>query len=164
MTVYMGDHNRKLVWIFGFIVLMFTSGYSQSTQANQYDESFDPLKLHEPKDMFFKEQSQQEVLRQLETDTSFISKEQRPASEQVTGYRVQLIATPNYQEADSMFQTIKSTFEADANTYLEYDSPNYKIRIGDCDTRYGAERLQNIARQKGFRYAWIVRSNILLQQ
>ncbi|HKJ68464.1 MAG TPA: SPOR domain-containing protein [bacterium] len=140
-----------------FVVIM-SPGMSQD--HNQYDESFDPLKLKEPKSTLFKEHSQQEVARQIASDTTGLQPVQQESEGQQMGYRVQLILTPNYQEADSMLSKVRDMFAGEANAYWVYDSPNYKIQIGDCQTRNAAEQLKQQAQRQGFRFSWVVPSTI----
>jgi len=44
--------------------------------------------------------------------------------------------------------------------YLEFDSPNYKVRLGDFRTREEAEEIREIVRSMGYPKAWIVKSKI----
>ena len=145
-----------------FVLVVFPGAVvlAQTDQSGDYDESFDPLKLQEPRDKFFQEESRQEVQRKLQEDSKPLPSQTPVPGKQKTGYRVQLIATPNYQEADSLLINVREEFQSEARAYLVYDSPNYKIRVGNCDTRNEAEALQSLSKQKGYRYAWIVRSTI----
>ncbi|MCF7805190.1 MAG: SPOR domain-containing protein [Candidatus Marinimicrobia bacterium] len=146
--------------VFGLFLLTATAVTAQSESGNQYDESFDPLKLNEPSDTFFQEESRQESLRQMQEERLPLPSQEEQHAEQSGGYRVQLVATPNYQEADSLLSDVRDQFEAQAKAYLIYDSPNYKVRVGNCQSRNEAEALLQVAKQMGFRYAWIVRSTI----
>ena len=152
----------SFVTVYTILLMAFFGAHlwAQTDQSNEYDESFDPLKLQEPRDKFFQEESQQEVQRKLQEESKPLPSQTPETGEQKTGYRVQLLATPNYQEADSLLNTVREEFQTEASAYLVYDSPNYKIRVGNCDTRNEAEELQTLAKQKGYRYAWIVRSTI----
>lgn len=158
--------NLPIKILIGFLMstlpLIFV--FAQSGESNKYDESFDPLKLNEPRDKFFQEESQQEIRRKLRQESRPLPAQEPDTAEQKPGYRVQLLATPNYQEADSLLSDVREQFEAEARAYLIYDSPNYKIRIGNCESRSEAEELQSVAKQMGYRYAWIVRSTIFPQE
>ena len=46
------------------------------------------------------------------------------------------------------------------DVYMDYHAPYYKVRIGNCLTRYEAEQLQQLAIQKGFADAWVVRTKV----
>ena len=153
--------TRISLIIFGILLLPLML-LAQDNESNKYDESFDPLKLKEPKPEFFNEESQQKLSREINSGDMRVRTD-TPDEEgnEATGYRVQVIATPNYQEADTLFQNIKESFEDEAKAYLVYDSPNYKIRLGDFESRVQAEALLSQVKQEGYRYAWIVRSSIM---
>jgi hypothetical protein len=78
---------------------------------------------------------------------------------QVSGYRVQLLSTRDGSEARAVRNEALLAFEE--NVYLSFDDPYYKIRVGDCLSRYDADILQEKANTKGFTQAWVVRTNIL---
>ncbi len=151
--------------IFGIlIVLVFGGGTFLTTawtqESRDYDESFDPLQLKEPETMLFHEESQHEVARKIASDTASIAISEEETEEQRTGYRVQLVLTPNYQEVDSLYSKVQQMFEGEAQPYLVYDSPNYKIQIGDYKSRGEAEKFKELAQKRGFRFSWVVPSTI----
>ncbi len=74
----------------------------------------------------------------------------------IAGFRVQLVATRDEAVARRALQDAQVRFSE--NTYLLYDNPYYKLRIGDCHTRAEADSLQQHALERGFAGAWIVRS------
>ncbi len=84
------------------------------------------------------------------TDTSQV--------QMTTGYRVQLISTRDGEEARSVKRDAVLAFEE--NVYVAFDNPYYKVRIGDCSSRYEAEILQEKAVEKGFVEAWVVRTQV----
>jgi hypothetical protein len=73
----------------------------------------------------------------------------------VEGYRIQLLATQDEDEARRARTDARSYFPE--NSYLLFDDPYYKLRLGDCLTRNSADSLQQRAMGKGFSGAWIVR-------
>jgi len=76
----------------------------------------------------------------------------------VFGYRVQILQTRDPEEA----RTAQSDaiIALDAEVYAVFDSPYYKVRVGDFTSRYEAELfLENVIR-KGYKGAWIVRTRI----
>ncbi len=78
----------------------------------------------------------------------------------VNGYRVQLIATRNESEARSNMENALSFFPE--RVYLLFDSPFYKLRVGDCVLRSDADSLQQRAIHRGFSSAWIIASQVFL--
>ena len=84
---------------------------------------------------------------------------QQSASQLVLGYRVQICATPDEQEARSYLHEALLKFP-DRGVYLTFDSPYYKVRVGDCKSRYEAEELQKLVQKNGFPDAWVVRTKV----
>ena len=46
------------------------------------------------------------------------------------------------------------------NIYVEFDSPYYKVRIGDFTDRDKATEFREIAREKGYPSPWIVKTKV----
>jgi len=84
------------------------------------------------------------------------SKAEVDSSRMVEGFRVQLMATRDESEARRARDDARTYFPE--NSYLLFDNPYYKLRLGDCLTRTSADSLQQRAVNKGFNGAWIVRS------
>jgi len=74
------------------------------------------------------------------------------------GYRVQVLATRYYERADSLAVLMKNTVSD--SVYVDFEAPNYKVRIGDFIDRDSAESLQQELVQMGYNSAWILRSRI----
>jgi len=75
--------------------------------------------------------------------------------EMVAGYRVQVLSTDNIDTA--------KVHKADVELrvpgvwfYLEYDPPTFKIRAGNFQTRYEAERFARVLATQGYPDAWAV--------
>ncbi|MBN2355661.1 SPOR domain-containing protein [candidate division KSB1 bacterium] len=77
----------------------------------------------------------------------------------VPGFRIQVIATRNEEEARQA--RTDALLNLQHNVYLLYDDPYYKIRVGDCLSHAEADSLQREAIRKGFVGAWIVRTSVL---
>ncbi|MCI0512484.1 SPOR domain-containing protein [candidate division KSB1 bacterium] len=82
--------------------------------------------------------------------------------EMVPGWRVQVCAVTDEASARQIQRLAEDIFEtyADYKVYLTYDSPYYKVRIGDCTSRFEVDRLLQIVNENGFTDAWIVRTNV----
>ena len=74
------------------------------------------------------------------------------------GYRVQVLATRYYERADSLAVLMKNTVSD--SVYVDFEAPNYKVRIGDFINRDSAESLQQDLVQMGYYSAWILRTRI----
>lgn len=86
-------------------------------------------------------------------------------SETLPGWRVQICALADESAARRLQQRAEDVFEKyqSFKVYLTYDSPYYKVRIGDFLSRAEADRLLKVAVQKGFPDAWVVRTNVTRQ-
>jgi len=74
------------------------------------------------------------------------------------GYRVQVLATRYFERADSLAVIMKLFFSD--SVYVDFEAPNYKVRIGDFTDRDSAESLQQELVQMGYNSAWILRARI----
>ena len=74
------------------------------------------------------------------------------------GYRVQVLATRYFERADSLAVIMKNTVSD--SVYVDFEAPNYKVRIGDFIDRNSAESLQQDLVQMGYNSAWILRTRI----
>ncbi len=126
--------------------------------ASGYDESFDPVSLNDDDITFPQESNPQEVWQSHKSTAT--SREERP-NVQISGFRVQLMATKDMQTAELIKREALEKFAPDSiNVYVEFDSPYYKIRICDCQSREEAERVKQLAIERGYRQAWIVRTRV----
>ena len=74
------------------------------------------------------------------------------------GYRVQVLATRYFERANSLAVIMKNTVSD--SVYVDFEAPNYKVRIGDFIDRDSAESLQQDLVQMGYDSAWILRTRI----
>jgi len=131
-------------------------------ESNRIDESFDPVMLQD-KDVEFPAsktplQSGEKLPLNEGSDT------QLPIvveNKLIEGFRVQLFATQDIEKATLEKKEAEFSFAEDQiPVYIEFDSPMYKVRIGDCSTRDEAEQLRELARRKGYSTSWIVKTKV----
>ncbi len=77
----------------------------------------------------------------------------------VQGWRVQIFTSQDFLEADSVRGLADSLFAEDV--YITFDTPNYKIRVGDYLDRDGADKLRQMIVNRGFRTAWVIRGEVI---
>ena len=72
----------------------------------------------------------------------------------IKGYRVQIVISQNEQE----LQDVKTEIEKSINeqTYIIFELPNYKLRVGNFLNRKEAENFQKKIARLGYRTAWVV--------
>jgi hypothetical protein len=80
--------------------------------------------------------------------------------ETIPGFRVQVLLTQDIDEAVQVRDSLESRFP-DEWTYLVFDSPYYKVRVGNYEDRASAARLLKRLGVLGFTQAWVVPDNIL---
>ena len=78
------------------------------------------------------------------------------------GYRVQILATRYFEYADSLAISISNKITD--SVYVEFETPNYKVRVGDFINKDSAELLQQELLKMGYKSAWILRSRITAQK
>ncbi|MEK7262927.1 MAG: SPOR domain-containing protein [Bacteroidota bacterium] len=71
------------------------------------------------------------------------------------GFRVQIYISDNIDSAMKVKDDINVKLEYDW-VYLEFDSPLYKVRVGDYATRTDAMEIMNTLIAMGYAKAWIV--------
>lgn len=124
--------------------------------ALQQEESWDPAELGTFLGDFTT--SRGEAISGGELLSRIKNKAVIDSSRMVEGFRIQLLATRDESEARRARDDARSSFPE--NSYLLFDNPYYKLRLGDCLTRTAADSLQQRAVSKGFSGAWIVRSQV----
>lgn len=126
---------------------------AETNETNK--EDFDPLILNDD-DVWIlpsaKSGSSSKENR-IAVPKSKISKE-----EVVQGYRIQLVATKEEEQAREIKKN--AMLKLSHPVYLIFEPPLYKVRVGDCATREEAKEILNEAKQNGFPDAWIVPSMI----
>ncbi len=79
---------------------------------------------------------------------------------ETSGYRIQLISTQNLSEAISVKVEADSLFTTPV--YVDFEPPNYKVRIGNYLSADEAAVMQERMQKRGFKFAWVVPSKIVI--
>ena len=139
---------RILIVIIAIIPFLF----SQTEEKKKPD--FDPNTLIEPEPNWPKVMHPLLPIEELE-----IKPDHGEVGEQlVNGYRVQVMATRYYEKADSLRNILTENFGSEV--YIDFEAPNYKIRIGNCAVRKQAEDLQDTLKSQGYNSAWIISTRV----
>jgi len=77
-------------------------------------------------------------------------------------YRVQIFTSRVYGDARRAARVAEEIF--DQPVYVEYEVPNYKVRVGGFGGRYDAEDYQQKAKAAGYRNAWVVMVNVGIKE
>jgi SPOR domain len=163
----MGRTTQTVIATAAIVLFSLLTGCSSSkeTGASETDasvagmrkseEDFRPSDYDQPVDSFF---HAEDLKRSLPNDTVDTLSETTPA-EQIQGYRVQIYSSSSIDSAN----THKGIAEKDFPTtmfYLVYDPPTYKVRGGNFQSRFDADRFTREIVQKGYEDGWVVPDRI----
>lgn len=133
-----------------------SQGEPPTGNTSRMDESFDPLSLNdEDLDFTAGKSTAPEKINSGEQDEP-----QNPAAVEnklTKGFRIQILSTKDVEKATTEKQMAADRLrDLDVKLYLEFDSPYYKIRVGNYLTREEAEHSREVIRSLGYGDAWIV--------
>lgn len=121
----------------------------------KFDETFDPTSLNDWK----QSKASIEKLVSLKEHLAHYA-DQHDENELVEYsafvYQVQLSSTADYEAAIGIENRANQTFAEEV--MIQFDSPYYKIRVGRMKNREDAQSLQQFAIDKGYRRAWVIRT------
>ncbi|HCV42772.1 MAG TPA: hypothetical protein DGH68_04770 [Bacteroidetes bacterium] len=148
----------KLLLALGIVSLTSCAATKESEDDSQkrdvlkqYEATFRPSDYDQPLKDFFPE-----IKNPTSKDTTAGSISLNPQALELTqGYRVQIFATTNHDEAEQMKATAETQFPEEW-FYVVYDAPTYKLRAGNFLERYEADRFGKSLAEKGYRDAWVV--------
>jgi hypothetical protein len=72
----------------------------------------------------------------------------------VKGYRIQIMISENEKDLINVKQKLELIIKE--KIYIKFELPNYKLRVGNFDSRKKAETYRNKVIQLGYRSAWVV--------
>jgi len=114
----------------------------------RYEKTFNPSDYDQNPPA---EKSDNQDAERTEEETSSIPVE----AEVVTGFRVQVNFTDNIEQANRI-KTDLSGILSDQPVYVVFESPYYKVRVGDFLSRPEANLTLKALVDKGYKDAWIV--------
>lgn len=101
--------------------------------------------------------------RKKQSSFEILAEEPSIEKEVIQGFRIQLFATPNIDEANREKGMAIQRFYEDS-TYVVYDPPVYKVRVGDFQTRFDASKRLPFVISLGYPDAWIVGDRIIVRK
>lgn len=131
----------------------------QPEDLTEAERGFDPLAQDQERPIVIAEPEEgSEQVRILQKDHKALGSQEIPIGPDesgiIKGYRVQIFLSDNLREAARIMAEARGEFEEEI--YLEYDAPYYKVRVGDCQTEAEGQGLLKVARDLGYRDAWLV--------
>ena len=127
-----------------FLIIVFTASfiYGQSDFILPSDFVDNPPNLPNVVLPSFDDDNDSDII----IDTSFTNS--------VKGYRIQVAISQD--ENDLIYVKEKLELTIEEKIYIKFELPNYKLRIGNFDSRKKAEVYRNKVIQLGYRSAWVV--------
>jgi len=154
----MNKSNIIIILILVFIAMDI--GFTQEKLAEQ-KERFDPMSLNEPALPILDGSMIYEVITDLQKKTQGELADTIHIVEKM-GWKVQFFSTEDFYLADSIYSQAQSIFDQEVQKV--YNSPYYKLRVGNCETRSDAEALLQAVREAGFDGAWILSTRIKVKE
>jgi len=129
-----------------------------SRHVNPYDETFDPNTLNDD-DIDVNKFENASAARVNKSGTTQADAD--IVYTEAKGFRVQIMATKSIETATLAEQEAKDLFGSmNQRTYLIFEAPLYKLRVGDVTTRDEAEEIRDVAKDYGYREAFIVPTKV----
>ncbi len=131
------------------LIILFNFVFSQT------NSDFNPALLNDPEPLWPKIVS---PLNSYDASKT-ISQEIDTTTTEIEGFRVQVFATQDRNKADDLKENLSLSYTE--TSYVIFEAPNYKVRMGDYLDRKNAEKLRKRLIANGFPSSWIVRTRIL---
>jgi hypothetical protein len=136
-----------------------TREQEQKAPLSTYEKTFDPA-------LYDQEISDVERTHEITKEKGAAPSEEDSLvveSEFAQGFRIQIFATANIDEANAMKMAAAQKVTEDS-IYVVFDPPLYKVRLGDFQTRVEANQKLAALVDEGFPDAWVVSDRIVLRK
>jgi len=145
------------------LISIFSVTYLNAQVIAKQNEDFDPLTLNEPPVSILNTSDIYEIISDVHGYTYGSVSENEFREIKMQGWKIQLFSTKNFYEADSIKNLANDQFPNEEVLSI-FNSPYYKIRIGNCKDRNNAEQLLQDAKNRQFNSAWIIPSRIKVKE
>ena len=147
-------------WLIFSVLFLLSSLVAQVDSLGGHGETYNPLELNEPPMSIYNGALIYEVFTGLGEGTKSLDTSKVIV---VDGYKVQLFSTEDFYLADSLYKMCMEIF-GKGDVERVFNSPYYKIRVGNCLTREEAEKLLQTAVKAGFKDSWIIRTKVRVKE
>ncbi len=120
----------------------------------KYEKTFDPTEYEI--DVAIIQEEEKKLHDNLEGPSLLVT----AVPETIPGFRVQVLLTQDIDEANSIKDSVENGLSGEW-VYLTYDSPYYKVRVGNFPNRLAATIILKKLVTEGYKDAWIVPDNVL---
>jgi len=155
---------KTVFWLF-ILVLLAGCGTSRRVEKEKtqgelkeflgkYEKTFDPSEYNPDVESVKVEE------RQVHDAMDIANAAEVALPETIPGFRIQVLFTPEIHEATQIRDSLDVSVPEEW-TYVVFDTPYYKVRIGNFIERYEAQALLRRIISMGYSEAWIVPDNII---
>ena len=124
-------------------------------KLSTFEKSFKPSEYDTDIELLHKKENQARPIVDVPVETFTVAE-----PETVQGFRIQVIASNNYDEAFAVRNTLNIDLPAQW-VYMVYDAPTYKVRVGDYTNRADANLAVDGFIEKGYKGAWVVPDRVV---
>ena len=134
---------------FYYLIVFLSLGLAQQGSL-KFDEDFDPSTLKEPEIKLPIIINLDEPLPLKFSPTELDSV--------IEGFRVQVISTQALDKANAVLSELLPEFGSEI--YIIFDSPNYKVRVGNFKSRISAEKARQKIASLGYSAPWVIKTKV----
>jgi len=142
---------------------LWPRGPTEKDPRTKGEDQFDPLGFPQDREIVTEKEP-----KEKRKETSGFEKENKIGLDESKGkealfsrkvYRVQFFATKYPDEASQVAESVAD--ELSEKTYVDYKTPYYWVRLGECETKEEAEFLLEKIKRLGYKESWVVEVEIM---
>lgn len=147
---------KKLIFIIPLLILSCAS-HRDATRSDSDRENL----LSEFEMSFNPSDYDEEIrLEEKKKESVEIKPKEKVNQEIINGFRIQIAMTKEINEANTIKNDLINLFP-EQNVYVIFESPYYKIRLGDFTDKESANRILPNIVDKGYKSAWVVPDKVV---
>lgn len=124
-------------------------------KLSTFEKSFKPSEYDTDIELIHKKENLLRPIVDVPVETFAVAE-----PESVQGFRIQVFASNNYDEAAAVRNTLNIELPTQW-VYMVYDAPTYKVRVGDFTNRADANLAIDGFIEKGYKGAWVVPERVI---
>ena len=128
---------------------------SAANDLKKYENEFRPSDYDVDVKTFFSDLRRDNAGKKISSEPTVTE-----SSNIVPGFRVQLLATTEIDDANAKKVEAESAFPGE-RFYIAYDPPAYKLRAGNYITRSDADAFAKFVQTNGYPDAWVVPERVI---
>ncbi|RCK72196.1 MAG: hypothetical protein IGBAC_0542 [Ignavibacteriae bacterium] len=147
---------KKIIFIIPLLILSCAS-HRDATRSDSDRENL----LSEFEMSFNPSDYDEEIrLEEKKKESVEIKPKEKVNQEIINGFRIQIAMTKEINEANTIKNDLINLFP-EQNVYVIFESPYYKIRLGDFTDKESANRMLPNIVDKGYKSAWVVPDKVV---